>query len=100
MSYPISCVLLVPSADRDAINNIAEAGGHGPNNLSVPLTSSSGEEWFGCHTWSTQEFIDEITGPDAPAAMGSVIVSAIAGGPPHENWASTLKANGMTQEIE
>ena len=40
MTYSISCVLLIPAAQRDQINMLANSLGYGPDSLSVPLTKA------------------------------------------------------------
>ena len=97
MTYSISCVLLIPSAHRDAVNALAESLGYGPDNLSVPLTHTDGSEWFGCHTWCVQAFIDELADPAyAGEVVDALVVSAVADGDPTSNWAETLQANGLS----
>lgn len=97
MTYSISCVLLIPGEHREAINSLANSLGYGPDNLSVPLMSSDGVPWFGCHTWCTQAFLDQITYPMyAGEARSALVVSAVEGGNPTSNWAQTLASNDLS----
>ena len=42
MKFNLSVVNIIPDAHKDAINQIAEAYGCGPNNLSVKLQGEDG----------------------------------------------------------
>ena len=99
MSYPLSVVLLIPAAHKDAINALAEQLGWGPNNLSIPLNDV---EWYGCHTWATSGFMDHFASAPAEAAatIAALIVSTKEGGSPAEHWAQALAENGMTQDVQ
>ena len=50
MKFNLSVVNIIPDAHKDAINQIAELYGCGPNNLSVKLQGEDGIFW-GCHSW-------------------------------------------------
>lgn len=96
MTYPISCVLLIPADHREAINELAESLGYGPGNLSVPLYGAGGDEWFGCHTWCSQEFIDQLSSNQYQGdAMGALVVSVHVGGDSDWNWSQALLDNGL-----
>lgn len=97
MSYSISCVLLIPSVHRDAINDLADSLGYGPGNLSVALKASDGAFWFGCHTWCAQSFLDQMADPaHSGPAMSALIVSAIEGGSASENWNQALNDHDLS----
>lgn len=97
MTYSISCVLLIPAAQREAINALADSLGYGPGNLSVPLVKAGGAKWFGCHTWCMQTFPDQLADPAyAGEARSALVVSAIPGGDAGSNWAQALADNGLT----
>lgn len=97
MTYSISCVLLIPSAQREAINALADSLGYGPGNLSVALTKASGAKWFGCHTWCVQAFLDQLADPAyAGEARSALVVSAIPDGDAATNWAQALESNDLT----
>lgn len=97
MSYTISCVLLIPAEHRAEINALAESLGYGPNNLSVSLADSSGNKWYGCHTWCEQVFIDQLNDPIyASDAISALVISAIDGGVPSDNWHTCLASHGLS----
>lgn len=97
MSYTLSVVLLIPSQHREAINTLAEELGYGPDNMSVPLMKPDGAQWFGCHTWCVQAFLDQLSDPaHQGAAMSALVVSAIDGGEPLSNLAQALLDNHLT----
>lgn len=52
--FNLSVVNIIPDAHKDAINQIAELYGCGPNNLSVKLQGADGIYW-GCHSWWNPE---------------------------------------------
>lgn len=62
MSYQYSVPMICPAADADAISTLAEALGHGPNTMSVPLSSDGSEPatHYGAHAWARQQFIDVV----------------------------------------
>lgn len=62
MSYPYSVPMLCPAADAEAVSTLAEALGHGPNTMSVPLSADGSEPatHFGAHAWARQQFIDTV----------------------------------------
>lgn len=97
MSYTISCVLLIPAEYRDTINSLADSLGYGPYNLSVLLVKSNGAQWFGCHTWCKQAFLDQLDDPQyASAARSALIISAVEGGNAASNWAKALESNSLS----
>jgi hypothetical protein len=97
MTYSISCVLLIPREHREAINALADSLGYGPDNLSVPLLKSDGSQWYGCHTWCAQTFLDQLADPghqnEVTAAM---VISAVIDGDPTSNWEQMLLTNGLS----
>jgi hypothetical protein len=58
----ISAVIIVPAAEREAVNAALELEGYGPSNLSVPMRGTvrvESEEQathYGCHWWIGGEF--------------------------------------------
>lgn len=50
MKFNLSVVNIISDDHKDAINQIAEAYGCGPNNLSVKLQGEDSIYW-GCHSW-------------------------------------------------
>jgi hypothetical protein len=95
--YPLSVVLLIPAAHREAINTLAEAMGWGPGNMSRELTDGSAT-WYGCHTWAAHSFLDEFgqAPPEYAEPLAALAMSVIEGGNPSEHWAATLDAHGLT----
>jgi hypothetical protein len=55
-----SVVLIVPQQSQNDANLVAEVLGHGPDNFSVPLSSSGNEPatHYGCRTQAQQSFVD------------------------------------------
>lgn len=101
MSYSISCVLLIPGQYRDQINVLAESLGYGPDNLSVLLTDADGAEWWGCHTWCVQAFLDQLEDPQHESeVLSALIVSAVPDGVPLDNWRHALELNGLVQATD
>ena len=97
MTYSISCVLLIPASHRDAVNGLAESLGYGPSNMDVELVHTDGSIWWGCHTWCTQAFLDQLADPAyAGEAMDALVVSAVVDGIPADNWAAALAAQGLS----
>jgi hypothetical protein len=58
----ISAVIIVPAAEREAVNAALELEGYGPSNLSVPMRGTvrvESEEQathYGCHWWIGSDF--------------------------------------------
>ncbi|WP_443699181.1 hypothetical protein [Pseudomonas sp.] len=96
MTYSISCVLLIPAAQRDQINMLANSLGYGPDSLSVPLTKADGSAWYGCHTWCGQLFLDQLVDPAYQSTISALIVSAVPDGDPTSSWAQALASNGLS----
>jgi hypothetical protein len=95
MSYSLSVVLLIPAAHRDALNQLAEAMGWGPENLTISL---SGGTWYGCHTWAAPSFLGEFAQapPEYAEALAALVMSVVEGGNPAEHWQQALLDNGLT----
>jgi hypothetical protein len=97
MTYSISCVLLIPGDHQEAINALAYSLGYGPDNLGVKLVKAEGAIWYGCHTWCTQEFLNQLGDPaHASDATNALIFSAIQNGSPDINWSKSLQDNGLS----
>jgi len=108
MSYNLSVVNIVPDAHKDAINQIAEAYGCGPNNLSVKLQGEDGIYW-GCHSWwkpedytvfSDDELRQQIVPADLQPALEHLYERLVLDGDAQENWqaALALKELSVVQE--
>lgn len=100
MSHSISCVLLIPGEYKASINALANSLGYGPDYLSVLLIKPDNAEWFGCHTWCVQTFLDQLSDPShAGEALDALVVSAIPGSTPLDNWSKSLLDNDLTIKI-
>lgn len=97
MTYSISCVLLIPAAHREAVNQLAESLGYGPNNMNVELVHTDGSSWYGCHTWAALSFLAEFAAvpPEYADAVSALVVSHQEGGNAFEHWQQTLSDNGL-----
>lgn len=51
----LSVVSIVHEIHRESMNELAEILQMGPDNLSTKLVDSSGQVFYGCHSWWTQE---------------------------------------------
>lgn len=98
--FNLSVVNIIPDAHRDSINQIAELYGCGENNLSVKLIDSSGEIYWGCHSWWKPEHYaifsdDELRAQAVPAelstALGFLYERLMLDGNSQENWQDALK---------
>lgn len=104
MTYSISCVLLIPAMHQQAINQVAEAVGYGPGNLSVELVHADGSTWYGCHTWCIQGFLDQMANPPeevslidgSTEALEALIVSSEEGGESVQHWERALSLYGLS----
>lgn len=102
---PISCALVIPAANRAEMNAIGEALGYGPDNLSVPLSSSGVDSatHYGCHTWCEQSFIDLLTTPPpeyaASPALANLTAHYVQDGIPTETFNTLLAQMGL-QRVE
>ena len=70
-----SIVIIVPNALREAVNEAAEENGHGPNNMSVPLSSNGTEPatHYGCRTWASDGFLAELNDYPQQLKVASII---------------------------
>ncbi len=68
MKFNLSVVNIIPDTHKDAINQIAEIYGCGPNNLSVKLQGEDGIYW-GCHSWWKPEDYALFSDPDLRAQI-------------------------------
>lgn len=94
--YNYSVVLLIPAAHKDAINELAESLGWGPDNLSIELQGADGT-WYGCHTWAAAGFLEQIANTEDSPALSALVVSAVQGGDPLANWNATLSEHNLTR---
>lgn len=96
--FNLSVVSIVSDAHRDAINQIAEAYGCGPNNLSVKLQGTDGIYW-GCHSWwkpedyavfSDDELRQQLVPAELQPALEFLYERLVLDGDAQENWQATL----------
>ena len=96
--FNLSVVNIVSDAHRDAINQIAEAYGCGPNNLSVKLQGEDGIYW-GCHSWwkpedyavfSDDELRQQLVPAELQPAFEFLYERLVLDGDAQENWQATL----------
>ena len=99
--YTLSIVLLIPDAHKQAINDLTEASGYGPDNLSRPLVDADGNQWWGGHTMAAPIFLEDFASvTEYPEAMSALVMSVKDTTEPDcpsplEHWNSTLEANGL-----
>lgn len=98
MSYSLSVVNIVSDAHKDAINQIAEIYGCGPNNLSVKLQGKDGIYW-GCHSWwkpedyalfSNEEMRAQLVPSELATALEFLYERLVLDGDAQENWQAAL----------
>lgn len=91
-----SLVIIAPADIAEQVNAIAEAAGYGPNNLSVPLTTSEGITHYGLRTWASQGFVDSLG--DFPADLVSqCIIDIRPDAERYGHWQDVLNQHGMTR---
>ena len=105
MSYNLSVVNIIPDVHKDAINQIAELYGCGPNNLSVKLQGEDGIYW-GCHSWWKPEdyavFSDDellrqqLVPTELQPSLEHLYERLVLDGDDQENWQAALALNGLS----
>lgn len=97
--FNLSVVNIVPDAHKDAVNQIAELYGCGPNNLSVKLKNSAGKVFWGCHSWwkpedyamfSDDELRQQVVPAELQPSLGFLYERLMLDGNAQENWQSAL----------
>jgi len=103
--FNLSVVNIIPNAHKDAINQIAELYGCGENNLSVKLIDSTGQIYWGCHSWWRPEDYAQFSDPDLRAqivptelspALESLYERLMLDGNAQENWQAALAELGLS----
>ena len=103
--FNLSVVNIVPDAHKDAINQIAELYGCGPNNLSVKLVDSKGAVYWGCHSWwkpedyalfSDDELQQRVVPAELAPALEHLYERLVLDGDAQENWQSALDELGLS----
>lgn len=103
--FNLSVVNIVPNAHKDAINQIAELYGCGPNNLSVKLKDSTGKVYWGCHSWwkpedyamfSDEELRNDMVPEELRPALKFLYERLVLDGNAQENWQTALNNLNLT----
>ena len=98
--YNLSVVNIIPDNHKDAINQIAELYGCGPNNLSVKLQDGEGAIYWVCHSWwkpedyaffSDEELRSEIVPVELLSSLEFLYERLMLDGNAQDNWQAALK---------
>lgn len=109
MKFNLSVVNIIPDAHKDAINQIAELYGCGPNNLSVKLVDSTGAGYWGCHSWwkpedyaifSDDELRQQVVPTELQPSLEFLYERLMLDGDAQENWQAALALNGLSEVLE
>ena len=104
MKFNLSVANIIPDVHKDAINQIAEIYGCGPNNLSVKLQGEAGIYW-GCHSWwkpedyavfSDAELRAQIVPSELQPSLEFLYERLVLNGDPQDNWQAALAENGLS----
>lgn len=102
--FNLSVVNIVPDVHKDAVNQIAELYGCGPNNLSVKLQGEDGIYW-GCHSWwmpedyatfSNDELRAQIVPTESLPSLEFLYERLVLDGDSQENWQAALSELGLS----
>lgn len=108
MKFNLSVVNIIPDTHKDALNQIAELYGCGPNNLSVKLQGEDGIYW-GCHSWwkpedyaifSDDELRQQVVPDDLQPSLEFLYERLMLDGDAQENWQAALALNGLSEVLE
>lgn len=103
MKFNLSVVNIIPDAHKDALNQIAELYGCGPNNLSVKLQGEDGIYW-GCHSWwkpedyalfSDDELRAQVVPAELQTSLEHLYERLMLDGDSQENWQAALIGLGL-----
>ena len=109
MKFNLSVVNIVPDDHRDAINQIAELCGCGPNNLSVKLVDSNGAVYWGCHSrWKPEDYAlfsdaelrAQIVPTELQPSLEFLYERLVLDDDAQENWQAALALNGLSEVLE
>ena len=109
MRFNLSVVNIVPDAHKDAVNQIAEAYGCGPDNLSVKLRDAEGNIFWGCHSWwkpedyaafSDEELRNQVVPDELKPSLEHLYERLVLDGDAQENWQAALDELNLTLVIE
>ena len=102
--YCLSVVNIVPDANKDSINQIAELYGCGSNNLSVKLQGDDGIYW-GCHSWwkpehyalfSDDELRQQVVPAELQPSLEFLYERLVLDGDAQSNWQTALDELSLT----
>jgi len=108
MKFNLSVVNIIPDTHKDALNQIAELYGCGPNNLSVKLQGEDGIYW-GCHSWwkpedyaifSDDELRQQVVPTELQPSLEFLYERLMLDGDAQENWQAALALNGLSEVRE
>lgn len=103
--FNLSVVNIIPDAQKDAVNQIAEIYDCGENNLSVKLIDSTGAIYWGCHSWwkpedyavfSDDELRAQIIPAELQPSLEFLYERLMLDGNSQENWQSALGELGLS----
>lgn len=103
--FNLSVVNIVPDAQKDTINQIAELYDCGENNLSVKLVDSTGAIYWGCHSWwkpedyalfSDDDLRAQIIPVELQTSLEHLYERLMLDGNSQENWQSALDKFGLS----
>ena len=106
--FNLSVVNIIHDTHKDAINQIAELYGCGPNNLSVKLQGEDGIYW-GCHSWwkpedyavfSDDELRQQVVPTELQPSLEFLYERLMLDDNAQENWQSVLEDLNLTLVIE
>lgn len=106
--FNLSVVNIIPDTHKDAVNQIAELYGCGPNNLSVKLQGKDGIYW-GCHSWwkpedyaifSDDELRQQVVPTELQPSLEFLYERLMLDGDAQENWQAALALNGLSEVQE
>ena len=104
MKFNLSVVNIIPNVHKDAINQIAEIYDCGENNLSVKLIDSTGEIYWGFHSWwkpedyaifSDDELRQQAVPTELQPALEHLYERLVLDGDAQENWQAVLSELGL-----
>ena len=103
--FNLSVVNIIPDAHKDAVNKIAALYDCGENNLSVKLVDSTGEIYWGCHSWwkpedyamfSDDELRAQVVPTELAPALEFLYERLVLDGNSQENWQAALSELGLS----
>ena len=103
MSYNFSVVNIIPDSHLATIDLISEFYGVGAGNLTIKLIDSTGQIYWGCHSWWKPEDYDFFRKappppdiPNAAEALAALYERVVLDGVPMDNWQAALAEKGLS----